>query len=108
MVHDSTVANLRNRLRHAEARADRMEEMWLETQERAERGADIGPCRECKFWERPQPMSRKYKWGWCLQTVGTLHHADWPWRGDPSQRIATNHAFGCIKFEPTPRTEEQK
>jgi hypothetical protein len=61
--------------------------------ERAERGIGLGRCDQCLRWRR-QPGA---KWGYCTLTENSVG-TDWPWRGDPDQRIATKENFGCIRF----------
>ena len=65
----------------------------LERAKRAEAGLGLGECAGCLHWQREEHCY----WGWCLLTedVVTL---DWPWRGEPHQKISTKENFGCIRF----------
>ena len=69
---------------------------------RAEAGLKLGPCKTCSLWRRDSTSS---SWGWCTLTE-KIRGTDWPWRGEPQQKIATKENFGCIRFEAkTPEVE---
>lgn len=65
--------------------------------ERAEAGLGIGQCRNCEHWRRERSRSGLGAWGYCLLTE-KIESVNWPWRGEPGQRIATKENFGCIRF----------
>jgi hypothetical protein len=72
-----------------------------ERAERAEHALGLGRCDECHFWQR----ERSCHWGYCTLTE-TVIGIDWPWRGEPDQKIATKQNFGCIRFRPTERVSK--
>ena len=87
--------------RNVTARQETLHQMITDMRERAERaeaGLGLGMCSECAHWQRHEPVgAQKYRWGWCLLTEA-IETDNWPWRGDPDQKIATKENFGCVRF----------